>query len=562
MTSALVVVLAALAYMLWAGKWPEIYTFATDQAGSTLGRLMSAPIHLSDDVMITLRTGQVLLETGVPSLNHTDLAQASTSFLMPYVFAPLAFILPSNLAVAVYAGLGLAATLLTFGAIVFFARSTFNGAVLVIALALTQTNLEYALNGWDHLFQGVVFVAALVLSRNAEGSRRLVLIGALLAAGSLLRPDGAFLAAAILAVAALRSADWRRVAVLSGGTAVGLGALMLVVNFVQFGHLMPTTTRLKLGSLIDWQYIWDYARATALGSFTALTVLIVLLVFVLVFHRVMDMKVLWPITIAVALTSLVAIYNSDVFAGGRMFWVPAVVLATAVAMEAPMLAEMGSAYRNDLRPPGQPVPMRSRLLGVIAVIGLVLSVVVAGVVGLGYAVVSANEVDRTGPSNQFVLAEWVNANLDPTQGSIGVFYAGVSFHIPRFEVADFLGKGDETIASTPAHHGLPGHNKWDIDRTLDRWNPQAILPTLVVDIESEEGRAYAEQWLVNEWNHAYLADLFLNEQVHADYRLCYVRDIRGVVEFEARLLLRNDIAANTGDAARCVGWPTSVASRK
>ena len=67
------VVTFGLALTLWAGTWPDIYTFATDQSASLVSRLLTAPIRLADDVMITMRAGEVLRETGIPAFDHQDL---------------------------------------------------------------------------------------------------------------------------------------------------------------------------------------------------------------------------------------------------------------------------------------------------------------------------------------------------------------------------------------------------------------------------------------------------------------------------------------------------------
>ena len=245
--ATMIVVAVALALTLWAGTWPDIYTFITDPGSSLLSRLAAAPVRLADDVMITMRSGDMVLRTGIPSYNELDLAQASTSYVMPYVSAVLALALPGNLAILSYAVLGLIAALASIGAIVYFARSTFNGVLIAVALTLTQANLHFALNGWDHLFQGVVFVMAIALAWASPSNGRLLTIGVLLAAGSLVRPDGALIALAILWIVFLRASDRRRVLLACVLPLVGVVVAFLLVNLVQFGHLTPTTTRLNSG---------------------------------------------------------------------------------------------------------------------------------------------------------------------------------------------------------------------------------------------------------------------------------------------------------------------------
>ena len=61
---------------------------------------------------------------------------------------------------------------------------------------------------------------------------------------------------------------------------------------------------------------------------------------------------------------------------------------------------------------------------------------------------------------QLVISKYIRNKFIPSDGAIGLFYLGtVSFYLPNFEVADFLGKANEDIAKTPVKWGPPGHNK-------------------------------------------------------------------------------------------------------
>jgi hypothetical protein len=240
-----------------------------------------------------------------------------------------------------------------------------------------------------------------------------------------------------------------------------------------------------------------------------------------------------------------------------MYWVPALVLGMVVVVVSPPLLQWGDHYERDFRgaPTAEALPRRSKVLVGLVSGGLVLGVLAGGAVGLHYAVVAKDEVDGVATAKQYALATWVEEQLSPDDGSVGLFFGGVSYHLPDFEIADFLGKGDELIAALPAKDsGLPGHNKWDIDATLDKWQPQVILPTTVIDVLSDEGRTYAQQWLESGWNHAYLPDLFLSPRVQQDYRLCFVPGPGEVADQEYGLLLRNDIAAQHASGTRCVEW--------
>jgi len=84
------------------------------------------------------------------------------------------------------------------------------------------------------------------------------------------------------------------------------------------------------------------------------------------------------------------------------------------------------------------------------------------------AAVSKASLYTSPTAQQFVISKWIEKNLDPKDGAIGFYYLGVSYHLPTFEIADFLGKADEVIAISSVKWGPPGHNKWDTEKTLGK----------------------------------------------------------------------------------------------
>ncbi len=114
----------AAAYTLLAGVWPQIFTFATDPGAGIFSRLLTAPVHLADDVMVTVRSGEMLLQTGEPAFNTSDSDQAATSYLAPYIAAALIAILPFNIAVMAFGLVGFAAVVGTYAIIAWIAFKT------------------------------------------------------------------------------------------------------------------------------------------------------------------------------------------------------------------------------------------------------------------------------------------------------------------------------------------------------------------------------------------------------------------------------------------------------
>lgn len=542
----------ASSYTLLRGKWPEVFTFVTDPSASLIQRLLSAPVHLADDVMVTVRSGEMILETGAPVFNRDDVAQAATSYVAPYLFAVLRLVLPFHAAVVAFAAVGFIAVAATFAVIAGRSRSLINAALLVGALALTQTNLEFALNGWDHLLQGLMFAFAIALVLAGQLSpRRLVAVSLLAAVGSVARPDGVIIGAAILLVALIRSrADWRRALAPTLLPYLIAVAIVLGVNLLQFGHLTPTTARLKTGAAPSLTYARDYLFANGIESYTAFTLTVILGIVTLLCLRRLPAASVLPLLIAALATATVAALNSDFFPGARMFWVSAVVLAATLAVTLPGVLRAGPAFSLDEK--GR-IATRMRPVGQWAVVIALVGVTVAASAALGLrgAVVSTEALPGSRTAQQYLATQWIEENLSPEDGPVGVFYAGEAAHLTDFEAADFLGKADELIAAVPVVWGPPGHNKWDIDATLDKWRPQVILPTIDQDPRDASADALAEEWRDRKWTHGYLADLITNPTIRADYRYCRVPDPTGFTESSVDVYLRIDVVDRLGDATDC-----------
>lgn len=542
----------ASAYTLLCGKWPEIFTFATDPDASLLSRLLSSPVHLADDVMVTVRSGEMILQTSAPSFNRDDLAQAATSYIAPYLFAVLSLILPFNAAVVMFAGLGLLAVAGTFAVIAAQSKSLINGALLVGALALTMTNTEFALNGWDHLLQGLVFaIAVAMVLTGTLTPRRLIAISLLAAVGSVARPDGVIIAVAVLLVALMRSRHDLRSTLLP--TVLPFLAVVVVVlglNVLQFGHLTPTTARLKTGAAPSLTYARDYLFANGVESYTAFTLTVVLGISILLFLRRLPAMNSLVLLFAVTVTAVVAAINSDFFPGARMFWVPAVVLATVLAVCLPGLFRAGPAFPLDDE--GRIVTRSGPGIQwglVIVTVGI--ATVVSAALGVRGAVVSQEALASSRTAQQYLATQWIEQNLEPQDGSVGVFYAGEAAHLIAFEAADFLGKADELIATAPVVWGPPGHNKWDIGATLEKWRPQVILPTIDQDPRDPSADELATEWRDRRWTHGYLADLITNPVIRSDYRYCRVSDPAGRTEETVDVYLRMDIVERLGRGVDC-----------
>jgi hypothetical protein len=550
---ALAVFVGVTLYALAAGEYPHVFGFTSSQTDPLLDRLARSPVHLSDDVMISLRAGEMFEEVGYPGFNRTDRAQPSTSYLAPYLYAVLRTFLSEYHAVWVYAVLGLLCTSLTLAVIARTGTARINALILVLGVGLTTTNALYALLGWDHLFQGLflVLAASLVLKRDA-GPHQSVLTGILLALGSLFRPDGILIACGIAATAFLKAR--RRPLRMLGlaGPFLGIVGFFLVLHYLEFGYLTPTTTRLKVGGAPDLEYAVLYWLRYSFLEFSIITMSMVLLVLCWVYRRTLVEQGVLPILAGCMATFVIAVINSDYFPGGRMFWSTACVLSVVVGSSLPSFARLDLGELREALPssPLSGWPSAARLTTKVAVVLVALGVSLElgrRYTGAVEARIEDSIIDhetrmRSAPAEHYVLVDWIRRNLTPEDGAIGYFYLGVSYHLPEFEAADFLGKADEMIAlRPPSRPGVPGHNKWDIDGTLRKWDPQVIITTYNADVSLPETAARVECYAQPGAPHAYFAELVGNRVIATTYSYCYLKAGQGVAEDLWGFFVREDI---------------------
>jgi len=72
----------------------------------------------------------------------------------------------------------------------------------------------------------------------------------------------------------------------------------------------------------------------------------------------------------------------------------------------------------------------------------------------------------------------LNAHLTPADGSVGLHYLGIGYHLPAFHIVDFLGKAEPHIAREPVKWGPVGHDKWDYPYALTHYRIAAVPMTL------------------------------------------------------------------------------------
>jgi hypothetical protein len=557
-----VIVFVASLFTLKYATLPEIYLFATDPNQSPIERLLTAPIHLSDDIMISLRTGYIFNETRIPAFNRIDLAQPSTSYLIPYVYAALIKIMPNNVATIAFAGLGFLSVLIVFVTIIVTTKSLSNGLLLVVALCLTATHAGYALNGWDHLFQSAFLSVGTALVLKSKNSVFTYLAAAIcLALGTFARPDGIIISFFLMLSAYLLNQSRLRISLSLVFPFIVLIAAGLAINYLQFSEFTPTTARLKIGASPSITYATTYLLKNGVLSFSAITLMILFLLLYVTQRHLWCNRTLTPVVFGCVLVSLFAAFNSDVFEGGRMFWSSACVMAVALTGSAPKLLNLKLENLKNIASFGQEYKKTS-FFSKLSVKFYVLSFFIILILSNAFSIservnsslVRENSNNPSSTAQIYRIVKWIEKNLNNADGAVGMYYVGVAYHLPGFEVADFGGKADELIARSPVRWGPPGHNKWDTDKTLAKWNLQAIIPAANSDPSDKDAMQRAKFNFENKINsYGFIPDLMLNKKVAESFVYCYLKH-RKTIKSEDKwgfYLRRNLVSKHINDLS-CV----------
>ncbi|MDO5290467.1 MAG: hypothetical protein Q4F13_12645 [Pseudomonadota bacterium] len=536
-----IIFITTLLVSIIIGIKPDIYHQTAPFQKEIIWQPTKTPVHLSDDVMISLRSGYMIDKVGKPSYNEHDLAQASTSYLAPYVFFVLYKILPGFLPVLAYAALGLLCATLTTTLIALQAKFFLLGCTTAALLTLTTTNVGFVLLGWDHLFQTLLLVwAASVALREKFDARTCYIAIIATVLGALYRPDGVLVAGAIACIimynARKNTGAWRSYFFLF----TALIAFMLIVNYVQFERFSPTTTRLKLGASPSIGYSTDYLWKNIGERFSAGTLLIIFVLTIFSFFKKIN-KASWLLLTAALMTALAAAFNSDVFADARMLWMPACIAGIIMC------------YAIDKPSRDQGFIQKAVTTGATIVAPLTLLVIFFGLGNRNNEEIK-NGVEMSLTAPNYFLMEWIGKYLNPSDGAVGLYWLGMAYHLPAFEVADFLGKADEAIATLPVKWGMPGHNKWDVDLSLAKWNPQVIVPTIPSPWLGETPaarRQHALAQLAARDERGFIFDLLVNPTVQARYLYCHVLTLPVGQPDTWGLYVRQDVAQRHAAHLRC-----------
>lgn len=401
-------------------------------------------VHLLDDPMITLRVARTLWEHGVPYFNPGEAVAANTSLFWPILLAPV-FGVWSDPEAAVQA-LFVGSTLLWTGLACWLGArqpDALTGIATVVFIAFGAWGRYYGGSAWEHVPQAVCVAAGFAIWLGGRRGAAGPALGCfwLLAASFLFRPDSAPLVAGfwLIQLAALDGAERRRFVALSL-PALALPALYAGGMLAFYGDLVPNTYYLKSATLPEnlaagVVYLLDPVES---GPVPMLALILVLLSPRL---RRRERAVVGLILLQIA--TVVAL-GGDIYDEGRFLLV---VLPTAASLAILHLSRLI-----------RPAP------------ALLLAVVAAGWTLVSPSVQRKEAALAAHLYGQVQIVRALDPILAPGDGSLGLHFLGIGYHLPDIHVVDYLGKADPVIARLPPREGLVGHNKWDYGYSLSAYD--------------------------------------------------------------------------------------------
>lgn len=445
--------------------------------------------YVQDDVLITLRVARNIAHGLGPYFNPSEHLAANTSLIWPYLLAVPAKLLSQNQLVSMAGSLTVLFAIGTAGVIVASAAAPLPAFLCVAAFTLSPSVAYYAPSGWEHvpeaffLALGTAFLLGR-LGRNPCGFDPLDLGYLCFGAAFLIRPDAMLflLAPGVLLVQRLVIERTRGHVVALAAVVFGVAGYYLL-HHALYGSFVPNTYFLKASSgATSVERGLGYIAANLADSGISLFILAALFFSALAWRRLSAAT--WAIVASLVLhVAYVVHIGGDFFPFGRMLLA---VLPVSLIL---LTASWERASRSFPRSSAIAIALLAVLAATQLDVQVARSASVSRFSTSGTGAIQADPMSDSEDDlmrSQVLLAGVLSKHLQPEDGPIGVFLAGaIPYYMPNYRFADFYGKADEEIAHGPARSGPVAHNKWNLDITLDKRRPVAIVMPVIGIAEAE-----------------------------------------------------------------------------
>ena len=416
--------------------------------------------HTADDHMITQRVAYNIWHFGQPYYNMNEPVAANTSLFWPYILSPIYSIFDNRTAIPVLIVLSTLMYSITIGVTITKAPDIKSAALISGALIFLPTSRIYSTTGWEHIPQSLFFTLAgvLMLTGTKKGQTSVPTLSlALMSLSFLMRPDTAIAAVIPGLVWLSETIHLKRynrliwlVIFLSAPV-----AYLFLMHF-HYGTFSPNTANLKLNfgiNAIISGIIYSF------NPFAAGPVPYIVLLLVFFWqHLVKAEKII--VASMLLFLAYVCVVGGDAFGAGRffLFLLPSASLVLALLVH-------------------RQFPTWKKCIGAVAAFVVLLlnapAIIQAGIREELPFAGHADSIDSL--SDRIRISQIINSRINPSDGSIGLHWLGVGYHMPRFHIVDFLGKAEPKIAQMVPIAGLRvGHNKFDYAYAFSRYNIAAF----------------------------------------------------------------------------------------
>jgi len=422
--------------------------FDTTQIG---GRIF---LHVADDHMITMRVAKNFADYGVPFFNHDEAVAANTSLFWPLILGATIMTFSITEAVALNILMSVFLSAMTIAIATLWFKEWWLRLSAIILLAGSATYLKFGASGWEHIPQAFFVTLGFYFIYKSSVDKLIIPTFAvfLISFSFIFRPDSAVIIAFTVLAWVLHNDNYKRWKIYP----YSLLLLVLPISYLilmnhYYDSFLPNTSKLKI---LDLQQSLEFGIMYVINPIkSGLAPLLLLILFFIKSKGHFSRLVLF---IGCMHFSYVVLIGGDVFSFGRFFilLLPTLVFVT--------LYEIDKLYLSNKE------FLKTSLLSVIVL------VTIAG----NYEFILTDTLLANRDSNeveQIRVVRNVSERLEPSDGSIGMHYLGISYHIPEFHVVDFLGKAEPNIASMQPKYGGIGHNKWDYQYAFERYNI-AVVP--------------------------------------------------------------------------------------
>lgn len=433
-------------------------------------------IHTADDHMITMRVAYNYLEYGVPYFNKNEPVSANTSLFWPLVLGSTIMHLGPVAAVVTNILISTAISVFIIIVATSILKSYSQRATATVLILGSATFFDYAVTGWEHIPQCLFFTLGLISIYNSSEIKFHIpnKAMALVCISFLFRPDSAMVILLSGIVWFFHCQNYKKNSTyIWSFIFLTLPTAYIIMMEHYYGSMLPNTVALKNLSLFQsltagLEYVFDPSKS---GIVPVLLALILLL-------RPKQPFSQFLLVLGAGHLVYVIYVGGDVFGNGRFF---ILLMPTVVAV-----------FFNELYMKGF-WPSSDNAKRVICSLVIVLSL-------------ASNYKDITKdlfPTKMTPVQEQVNLlniaqeKISPKDGSIGLHYLGLGYHFPNFHIVDFLGKAEPHIARTSVKFGPIGHNRWDYDYALEKYNI-VIIPiqdSVIEEVSKTDFILEKEDWM-------------------------------------------------------------------